>query len=343
MAYDTNQLLLNFHNDKVFVDVNSLDQARARRQANRDRLERGLKKNDAPLPIEYVPQGSYAMHTMTQSDIDSSDIDDGVIFTQDSLKFSNGQDRSPLEAKKMVCDALSKDEVFNKPPEIRNNCVRIYYNDGFHVDMPVYREFKENGLSRKELASNTGWRRSSPEDITEWFNGQVTDKSPDTTNGRQMRRIVRLLKYWSKSRASWNMPSGFIISILVDEAYSSGILNRDDQVLLIVMRQIFARLSGNSNIHSPVSPYELVTKTNSVTSLEAMRTALASAIEELSKIEQSDCNELMAIKALKVIFYTNYWDQRICELESVTNDSRNRLYAEPKNPIDKQGGTGQYA
>ena len=342
MAYNANQHLIKFHNDRVFVNEAALEQARSRRQANRNRLERGLQKNNEPVPVNYVHQGSYAMGTMTQSDVDTSDIDDGVIFTRDSLKTPNGRDRTPSEIKNMVCNALSAGDVFNTPPEVRTNCVRIYYNDGFHVDMPIYRTFEEDGVAQKELAAAGTWTKSSPEEITSWFVEQVNKKSPDTTNGRQMRRIVRLIKYWAKSRASWNMPSGFIISILVDEALGFGILDRDDQVLLTVIRSIHTRLLDNTNVYRPVSPHENLSKASSVSKLSAMKETLASVIEELSKTERSDCNELMAIKALKTIFYTDYWDSRISDLESDAEKNQ-RIYAEPKKPIDKQGGTGQYA
>ena len=38
----------------------------------------------------------------------------------------------------MVCDAL-RDDKFSKQPEILGNCVRVYYSEGYHVDVPSFR------------------------------------------------------------------------------------------------------------------------------------------------------------------------------------------------------------
>lgn len=344
MSYNADKQLNKFHDDKVFVNDSSLDVARQRRQANRDRLDRGLKADDEPSPIEYVPQGSYAMKTMVQSDVETSDIDDGAVFDREALKGSRDGDRTPSNAKEMVRKALV-DDKFNTPPEVRGNCVRVYYNDGFHVDIPVYRKYEENGIIIKELASTGTWKVSAPEDITNWFNQQVDLKSPEEKNSRQMRRIVRLMKHWTKSRSSWNMPSGFINSILVDEAYPfQGWNERDDQALLCIMRSIRNRLIGNERVYRPIDPREEVTSDNTLGRIHKMCEKLVPAIEELSKIERADCDELMALKAFKSVFNTDYWDVRIKELEDGGNDggsSKEKIV--PKTPVDKHGGTGQYA
>lgn len=348
MAYDANKHLTGFHNGRVFVGEDNLGVARQRRQANRDRLERGLKKDEEPLPLEYVIQGSYAMGTMVLSEVESSDIDDGAVFDREALKGCRGGDRTPCDAKEMVRKALASENKFNTPPEVRGNCVRVYYNDGFHVDIPVYRKYEEDGVTHKELASTGTWKISAPEDITNWFNSKVNEKSPDEKNGRQMRRVVRLIKYWSKSRSTWRMPSGFIISVLVDEAYKyTGWADRDDLALLNVMRSIRNRLLFNEKVCRPVSPTEEITNDRTYGRVRSMRDEFAWAIEELSKIERADCDELMTLKALKKVFNTDYWDSRIEELEEDDDGDGGggggKAYSQPKQPVDKRGGTGQYA
>jgi hypothetical protein len=345
MSYDANKYVTDFHNVRVFVNDNSLQTARDRRDANRKRLKNGLTTNQEPQPDEFVQQGSYAMHTMVQSEVDTSDIDDGAVFSRADLKGPRDGDKSANEAKEMVRKALSVNDEFNTPPEVRKNCVRVYYNDGFHVDIPVYRTFEENGGTKKEIASAGEWKTSDPEDITNWFNDAVTSNSPDETNGRQLRRIVRLLKYWSKSRSAWAMPSGFIISVLTEEIYPhQGWADRDDQALLAVMRGIRNRLLFGERVYRPVDPREEITNDLSLSRVRKMRDELKGAIDELSKIERSDCDELMALKALKSVFYTDFWDKRIKELEDDSGTGNSgKLPAEPKQPVDKRGGTGQYA
>jgi hypothetical protein len=155
MTYDANKLLTSFHDAKVFVTEAELATYRSRREANRARLKAGLESDQDPQPSEHVQQGSYAMDTMVNSETETSDIDDGAVFARESLKGSQGGDKTPAAAKEMVCKALSSGTTFKTPPEVRNNCVRVFYNDGFHVDVPVYRSYEKDGIDIKELASST--------------------------------------------------------------------------------------------------------------------------------------------------------------------------------------------
>jgi hypothetical protein len=355
MSYNASKHLVGYHDARVFVNGETLELARQRRQANRDRLRKGLESAMEPAVSEHVAQGSYAMSTMIQATSEASDIDDGVVFGREALKGSRGADRTASDAKEMVRAAVASTENFKTPPEVRGNCVRIHYSDGFHVDMPVYRTYEEHGVTHKELASTGTWKASSPEDITNWFNGQVTSKSPDDNNGRQMRRMVRLLKAWTKSRTSWRMPSGFILTVLVDEGYFNNQLwkDRDDLALLHIMRAIRQRLQMNERVYRPVPPQEEITRDSTLERIRKLRDELEFAVSELSKIERADCNELMALKALKDVFYTNFFDGRIKELEDGDGDDdgggkggssggRGAGVA-PSQPVRKQGGSGQYA
>lgn len=163
------------------------------------------------------------MHTMVQHPENDYDIDDGAVFLRDDLKGDRGGDMSPREARDMVRDALN-DGSFSSPPETKKNCVRVQYQVGYHVDIPVYREYEDDtGKMVLELASSE-WRESDPQEITTWFNDAVIENSPDANNGRQMRRIVCLLKMFARSRKSWKLPSGLILSVLVDEKYAAAMM-----------------------------------------------------------------------------------------------------------------------
>ena len=349
MPYNAHPHLASFHDKRVFVDQDQLKEYARRRGANRDRLEKGLDEKKEPRPLEYVPQGSYAMATMIQSEVEHSDIDDGVVFGREALKGSRGGDCAPLAAREMVRDAVDLDKAFKTPPEVRKNCVRVFYDDQFHVDLPVYREYEDGGESVKELASGSEWVASNPEDITAWFNKLVTDRSPDKNNGRQLRRIVRLLKSWSKRRARRKLPSGFVISVLVSEVYPTQPaywLDRDDLALLQVMRGIRDRLcSIGCKVYRPVSPRDEITSERTIGRVEAMRDDLELAIKSLAVIEQADCTELSALKALRDLFRTDHFDGRISELEDDDGGgggSKAAAVATPSAAVIKRGGTGQY-
>ncbi|OGQ95899.1 MAG: hypothetical protein A2521_02885 [Deltaproteobacteria bacterium RIFOXYD12_FULL_57_12] len=340
-----------FHDDRVTLTETMKQEMRSRRDANQKRLSKGLEKSEKPKPIEHVKQGSYAMHTMVQSEYAASDIDDGAVFAKADLVGSRGGEYTPLDAKNMVRDAID-DGSFTKAPEVRSNCVRISYKDGFTIDIPVYRKIEKDDDTYFELA-NADWRRSDPEGVNNWFKNQVKEKSPDSTNGRQMRRIVRLLKAWSKSRKSWNMPSGFILSKLTDEQYykDMSLLGRDDKALLQVMEGIHARLQWDLVVKHPVVDGENITKSNEDANMVELRDRLGKAIDTLSILRKSDCAELNALKALRDLFATDYFDQRIDKLEeekkNSENDSRSSAAyilgggTAPHSPVIKQGGERQ--
>ncbi len=183
--FDCSKEVMGFFNDEVALSQSEQNEMRSRRNANRTRLEKGLKKNEKPLPNEHVPQGSYAMHTMVKDKDNDYDIDDGVVFDKADLVGAQGAEMTALDVRKMVRDALD-DGSFSKAPEVRTNCVRVFYTAGYHVDVPVYRKLDDGSL---ELAS-AAWKGSSPTEVTEWYNKSVIDKSPAENNGKQMRRVT---------------------------------------------------------------------------------------------------------------------------------------------------------
>ncbi|KMW45481.1 hypothetical protein PQH03_17735 [Ralstonia insidiosa] len=341
--------LLNYFLERVALKEDQKDLMRKRRTSNETRLKDGLKAQKKPSPLRFVKQGSYAMHTMVQANAATSDIDDGVVFAKGDLVGERGGEFNPLQAKNMVCDALNEKKDFKTPPEVRTNCVRVYYADGFTIDMPVYREVELNGKTVYELAA-AEWKESDPEAVTEWFVG-ATKKSPDETNGRQLRRMVRLLKAWSKSRISWTLPSGFVLSILTNEKYpQGGWKDRDDLALYNLVCDIHARLQWNLTVTRPVKPYDSVTKTNDDADMRNLRDKLADAKTTLAPLGDSNATELEALQALKSFFNTDYFDEAI---EDLKNTEKSQAVGatgfirsgsqEPQTQFFKDGGEGRYA
>lgn len=338
--FDCSKEITKFYNKEVKLPPETWDLLRSHRDANRDRLKKGLQKAEQPKPLMFISQGSYKMKTTIQHPKNDYDIDDGVAFSRDDLKSSQGNDKSALDARKMVRDALD-DERFNKKPEVRNNCVRIYYNQGHHVDVPVYRHFKDM-LDNDciELAS-TDWKESNPEAVSEWFNNAVINKSPDETNGRQMRRIVCLLKAFARSRDSWNMPSGLILSVLADESYSA-YEERDDEALHECMRRIYSRLCGTLEVRHPVVANEMLTKGMEDPKMKELRDRLKDALDELEILFDKDCTRQDVMKAWKKVFNHNFFDEETKDEGKAIAAGLTTTGAAPTSPVRKEGG-GRFA
>jgi hypothetical protein len=313
MVVGCSKEITGYYNEKVKLPESEREKLRDHRKANQDRLKNRLKENDKPLPHSFVKQGSYSMRTMVQHPDNDYDIDDGVKFNKDELINPNKTEMTPQQAKEMVWDTL-KDDRFEKQPQILKNCVRVFYEAGHHIDIPVYRTY-ENPFGKIvcELAGEE-WRESDPEEITEWFNKAVIDKSPDDDNGRQMRRIACLLKKWSRSRKTWDMPTGLTFSVLVDEKYVA-YEGRDDEALHNVMKAILLRLHDSLRVYLPVNGEDITKGINDPKMIE-LRDKLGQAVEKLGVLKNKDCSREDALKAWKSVFNDDFFesDKRAKEL-----------------------------
>ena len=315
--FDCNSDLRKFHNEKITLNEKQREEMRSRRKSNRERLEKGLQANDDPALNFHLSQGSYAMHTMVQDDSCDYDIDDGAVFLKEDLVGSQGAEKSALSARKMVCSSID-DGSFDTPPAVLKNCVRVQYAKGYHVDIPVYRMLADNTL---ELASSD-WKASCPSEITEWYNNSVIEKSPDKTNGRQLRRITRLIKAYTRSRKSWKerMPSGFIVSALVVECYV--VDERDDVSLVSTISAMYHRLLVDLEVVHPIYS-EMLTVGKNDSQMTFLRDKFEVSLRSLDILFNNECTRMDALSAWKSVFQHQFWKDRL-------NDEENKLREDSK-------------
>jgi hypothetical protein len=318
--YDCSEEVLGYHDDEVTLPQKERNEMRQRRDTNRIRVKAGLAENNDPKPREFASQGSYAMKTMTQHPEKDYDIDDGIYFDMDDLKKDDGTDMSALEARQMVRNGVD-DGSFNKKPEVRKNCVRIYYEAGYHVDIPVYRrvitkDFLGNETVHYELAS-TEWKRSDARDVTKWFDEENQRQSPDVTNGRQLRRITRETKKYARSRSSWDgqIACGFMITKLVTECYRPNV-SREDIALYDTMKAIRDRLELNLEVKHPVTPNDTITKSANDATALFLKEKLTDALSWLSVVFESECTRKQALDAWDKVFNTTYFSAQLGEEKS---------------------------
>jgi hypothetical protein len=282
---------------------------RKRRDANRDRLRSRLKEDGRPVPQEFIKQGSYAMFTMVQDPDNDYDIDDGVYFTQASLIKDDATEMSPMEVKQMVCGAL-KDGRFKKQPTIKKCCVRVFYDEGYHVDMPIYRIRTSDSIY--ELASDDGWTVSRAADTEDWFDKTNRAKSPDIgTNGGQFRRNVRLLKKFARSRRHWkrDIATGFAITKLAEECFVANTA-REDAALRDCMQSVSDRLAVNLEVQHPVTAGAMLTSGPDDPSTKFLRERLKEALVDLAVLDDPECGRKQALAAWDKVFNTNFFSAR---------------------------------
>ena len=302
-----NDDLLNYQREKVQLNSSQRDRLRDRRDANRERIRDGLKKEELPQPKRFVPQGSDAMQTTIQEPGNDYDIDDGVVFSAESLQGSQGADKTALRARQMIRDVVD-DGSFKTAPEVKTNCVRVFYSDGPHVDIPVYRETCAD--ENYELAS-AEWKESDPEGVNRWFKDEagIAGESGRT----QVKRIIRLLKAICLARHSYALPSGFVLTVLVLEQYS-GFDDRLDRALRSVLEGVHDRLEQDLHVHHPVVD-ECLIDDESSSKTEKLRDLLSNAINEMNTLDLPSCTRSKALKVWKKIFSTDYFDDAIDDAE----------------------------
>ena len=299
-----------FHNQDVTLPKAEQDKMRDRRNANRTRLRNGLAKAGKPAPVEFVKQGSYAMKTMIRDPDNDYDIDDGVYFRKEDLVGKRGAEMTSLQARQMVRDAVDHGKL-KQAPEVRSNCVRVLYEAGFHVDLPVYRRVVTSTNFgddvHYELAASSGWKRSDARDVSDWYE----DERAKSADSQQLRRVNRDLKKYARSRHSWRagILSGFGISVLVAECFRYH--DREDCALYDTMVAIRDRLDWNLQVAHPVTPGDYITSGPDDARARCFRDKLSDAIDALQPLFSTDCTRERALKCWDKVFATTFFSERL--------------------------------
>lgn len=313
--YNMHDELNQFYEDHVRLGSERQTLA-AHRDTNLDRLRAGLEKLEYPSSFDHRDQGSYAMHTINQHPQKDYDIDVAVILSKDDLPSD------ALSTRKRIEEAMREGGGnFNRPPEAKTNAVRVYYAEGHHVDLAIYRQY-EDEMSRV-ICEHAGsdWTSRDPMEITNWFNDTVRESSPMREDGasvekNQMRRVVRWLKAFAKSREHWDLPGGLIISVLAAECYRLD-YHRDDICLYSTMVSIRDRLGLSENVANPVDTTQNLTdRAVDFGRVRRFRDKLGGAISRLEVLHDSDCTEDQAIKAWHWVFQHSFWNPREAALSA---------------------------
>ncbi len=316
--YNVSADLKMFYDEYVRLGKELRAELAGYRDLNIQRIKNGLddlsKESGCPRPhpYDFKNQGGYAMHTLNKAvhDDDDYDIDVALLFNKDDLP------EDPLSARQRVCDALLKRASnFSKDPEVRTKAVTVWYA-GHHVDFAIYRTWTDLwGRVRIEHAS-TVWKPRDPMEFSEWFTKQVTDKSPKPVlfndpkvEPGQMRRIVRFLKWFCRSRTSWSLPGGMVVSILVGETYRAD-GDRDDVALHNTLVALRDRLKWNLTVTSPVDSSKLTDRSDVLSQVKRLRDQLESVVPKLSVLSDPQCTRERARAAWDWIFNHEFWAKK---------------------------------
>jgi len=330
-----------FEKEEVRLSEDDRADIYGKAKTNRGRLRNGLEKNEDPKPIGFHTQGSYSMRTMIQDSTGDYDVDDGVYFKRVDLQDANGVDKKAVDAREMVCKAL-QDERFNKAPETKKNCVRVYYNEGYHVDVPVYREIQTKDDSTGAMVksyqlASSDWKASDPQQVTKWFKSRneklCTDFTANGNNG-QFVRAVRLMKAFARSRNNWrdNVPSGIAISRLVSDHFKEYV-DRDDVAFRELMKALRDR--ADESVDHPILNEKIESADNG--KVAYLKARLKENIPHLDILDKADCSHEDAMTAWDKVFNTDWFSRQ------PDPEDEEDLDKKTSGPAVVKGGERRYA
>ncbi len=331
--FDLTAELQAFYDTSVRLGHDRRGQLGKYRDLNIDRLKGSLDDLAAETgrtrrhPYATKNQGGYAMHTLNQDpDGDNGyDIDVALLFGNEDLPDD------PLRTCQRVRDALAKRCTnFIQEPETRTNAVTVWYAEGYHIDFAIYRTYTDAYGQKFIEHASTEWKRRNPMEVNDWFATAVETKSPKAmpaigivpkVAAGQMRRIVRFGKWFCRSRPSWSLPGGMVISALIAEVYRSD-PDRDDRSLYDTLAVLKARLDVSCQVRNPIigSP-DLTDNEEVLHQVERLRDNLGTAVSRLGILfDQRNCTREKARSAWDWVFNHEFWGQKEAAGNRVAED-----------------------
>jgi hypothetical protein len=300
--YDLEKEFKIFYYNHVVLPKNETNNLREKKKLNLKRLREGLEEynveNNTSYKIaEEIEQGSVAMSTVTQNEENDYDIDVAIVFDA-----SNIEEIGAIAIKNVIVDALKrKCTNFKTEPEAKTNCVRIVYSDNYHIDFAIYRRSKNKDGSYYYEHAGSIWRTRDPRAINNWFKDQLNEHS------EKLRQTVRLSKMFCRSRSSWNMPGGLIISVLADECIQS--FDRIDEMFYYTLNEIKKRLANSIEVSNPTDTSQsLLLTQNDRNKMTNLYNRLVNYLSKLNVLFEESCTYKEAREAWFDFFNHSYWE-----------------------------------
>ncbi|MEZ5736674.1 MAG: hypothetical protein R3E09_12925 [Novosphingobium sp.] len=302
--YDFSKKITKFHDNHIRLTLVEQGDMRKRRDLNRERIISGLADAKRPEPTEWITQGGYAQKTMTQppegDEASRYDIDMGVVFDE-------GESKTPTTMREWVRDALERKATSLKdPPVSKQKCVRVVYAEGYQCDFPVFRT-APTFVEGYELASGSEWVASDPAAMNDWIEGQIAMLSPGANGSKQLRQVIRAIKYFAKVcsyRKNLKFPSGLVATSVAIECYVPSTGRFDHSV-----RETLRNVANRSEYAAVYANGVCISDDKDVARLERLKNAASDAVEALDRLDGDDCDDQTAAKAWKKVFRHSYFDE----------------------------------
>lgn len=261
-------LFEDFHST-ISIDKSKKESLMSARDGIQEKIMNYFKNDLKQKVPEYKMQGSYPMGTIVNPLDGEYDIDIGVHLQ--NLDYDKKKWPTTNTVHNWTYKAVEK-HTKEKPTDKRT-CVRVNYSGNYHADLPIYSLHDDQPhLAEK---GDAGWHPSDPKAFVDWFKGKVKDR------GEQVRRLVKYLKAWADYKSkSGNLPSGFVLTILIVEEYEKA--ERDDSSFSATVKNINNRIKKSEKILNPVDNNEDLRKRITDAQMKNFKERLSSLIQNAS-------------------------------------------------------------
>ena len=313
-------LIRDFQFEHVALTAAEKKDMENKRELNLSRAQRGLEANNKPAIVKTINQGGKAMDTMThQPEGDTAsryDIDMGVVFEEDDAIGA-------LTTRRWIADAISEaapNSMVNDP-EVKPKCVRVTYSNGYQCDFPVFRRIASGDTYRYQVSIGSDWVDSDPGAVNKWFRNAVKENSPETDGDYQLRRIVRLAKYFAKVRVlktGKKFPAGLLVTALVVNNYVP-VGNRDDESFYKTLIAIRDSLRWSKQVSIDGM---LITDSKDAVRLDRLVDAIEKVKADLKRVvDEDDLTNQQVFKAWKRVFSHSYFDTAAAQDKVASSDA----------------------
>ncbi len=336
--YDVSAEFNKFYCNKVVLRSADQHELREKKKLNINRMKSGLQEYNEEKGTSYKicedrVQGSMAMHTVVQNDDKDYDIDVAIVFEKENLGEMGAR-----ATRNLVANALRrKTGQFAEEPEVKTSCVRVKYQEGYHVDFAIYRRYRENSNGEYQYEhAGTEWTKRGIRAVEDWFRDETAVKGGD------LRKVVRLSKMFCRSRDTWIMPSGLLQTVLCDEQLNEH--DRIDELFYDTMGRIVNRLETSMEVNAPVdNGRSLTSRDADLTRMRNWKNRLSTQLEKLSILFNDDCTYAQALDAWSGFFRHDYWTNltagavtescNLCKFQSYRDTEQ---FIEDMYPVDEQ-------
>ncbi len=320
---DLNSIFLDF-DEKITLTKDYKDKIAKGRDALRKKIGDKFCEKGRTKP-KHCTQGSYAMKTAIMPlDDEEFDLDNGVYLQG----YSDNQDEWPIASTVHTWVKDAVDGHTSTTPQDKNTCVRVIYQDQYHIDLPAYivcKDADENETAYLAHKSK-GWTISDPKAFTDWFQNYVND------NGQVIRHMVKYLKSWKDTKSI--EIKGMAITILVCRNFSIT-ENREDISLLDTVTNILDSLDDDFHCYKPVTPTDEDLFSNvSETIKNSILDGFKRLKDQLNKAIYEETNEKKATDRLKKLFGERFPDGE---------DANKDIYQRTSAPIKLGGEDSHFA